>query len=241
MTHFYLTLTSNASLKTYPRNTVANYTNKLPSSVQLDGDWEVGLIEIMYPHRFMNVRDQWFRVHYRGESGRIISLKSGYYPTPESVIDELKEAVSQEAYDMGIVIDFCTAMPYPGRIITAKDDGPILIVSPLLRSLHWKDKLTTLENKILSLFVYCDVLEHVPVGDTLAPLLRCVVVHGTHDSEHVIERFVNPMYLPVQKKEFESLEINIRTDTGDPMPFVDGRSSVTLHFRRTSNPYFLSK
>jgi len=47
MTHFYLTLTSNASLQTYPRNTVANYTIKLPSSVQLDGDWEVGLIEIM--------------------------------------------------------------------------------------------------------------------------------------------------------------------------------------------------
>ena len=80
----------------------------------------------------------------------------------------------------------------------------------------------------------------MPVGDTLAPLLRPVVVRGK-PGDQISEKYINSMYLPVQKKSFDSIEINIMTDTGDPAPFVDGPSTVTLHFRRASNPYFLSK
>jgi len=58
--------------------------------------------------------------------------------------------------------------------------------------------------------VYCDILEHVQVGDGLAPLLRSVVVRGKH-GDQIGERFVNPMYLPIQKKSFDRIEINTRS------------------------------
>ena len=48
MTHFYMTLPSNASMKIYPNNTVAKYTTQLPTNIELDGEWEVALTEIMY-------------------------------------------------------------------------------------------------------------------------------------------------------------------------------------------------
>ena len=89
-----------------------------------------------------------------------------------------------------------------------------------------------------SLFVYCDLLERVIVGDTKAPLLRSLSVSGKHGNI-VREIYDKPMYVPVQKKHFESVEIDIRSDSGEPVSFVNGKSSVTLHFRMSKNPYFL--
>ena len=74
----------------------------------------------------------------------------------------------------------------------------------------------------------------------MAPLLRPVVVRGK-PGDQISEKYINSMYLPVQKKSFDSIEINIMTDTGSPVPFIDGRSMVLLHFRRSNNPYFLQK
>ena len=59
-------------------------------------------------------------------------------------------------------------------------------------------------------------------------------------SNDVMHRtFSNLVYVPVQKKQFDTIEVNIMTDTGEPMPFAPGKSTVLLHFRRSSNPYFL--
>ena len=84
MTHFYLTLPSNASMKIYPDNTVAKYTTQLPNNIELDGDWEVALTEIQYPHKFYNVKGEWFRIFNNFKWGRKVYIKDDYYPTVES-------------------------------------------------------------------------------------------------------------------------------------------------------------
>ena len=40
------------------------------------------------------------------------------------------------------------------------------------------------------------------------------------------------MYVPVQKKHFDTIEINIMTDTGDVVPFVHGKSVAVSEFKR---------
>ena len=42
----------------YPQNTVAQYTTKLNSSIELDGEWEVDLTEISFPFSIENVVDR---------------------------------------------------------------------------------------------------------------------------------------------------------------------------------------
>ena len=39
-----------------------------------------------------------------------------------------------------------------------------------------------IDRNFRSLYVYCDILKHIAVGDTKAPLLRSVSVTGTHGS-----------------------------------------------------------
>ena len=95
-----------------------------------------------------------------------------------------------------------------------------------------------LEGGLHALYVYCDLLECVPVGDAMAPLLGIVDAEGKL-GEVVKRSFEKPRYIPLQKKSFDSVEIFIRDAHGKPVAFENGRSTVTLHFRRAKASYFL--
>ena len=82
-----------------------------------------------------------------------------------------------------------------------------------------------------SLYVYSSVVEPRIVGDKIAPLLRIVPITGRH-GEMVAARFDHVQYMPVLSREFEAVEIEIRDDTGRPVPFERGKVTMTLHLRR---------
>jgi len=89
---------------------------------------------------------------------------------------------------------------------------------------------------IRNMFVYCDVVEHVIVGDFTAPLL-CIVQISLFDLRSAIMHTeVNtPLFVPVQKKSFDTIQIGIMTDTGEPVPFCDdsGKSHLVLKFKKS--------
>ena len=61
-----------------------------------------------------------------------------------------------------------------------------------------------------SLYVYCDAAEAIPVGDIKAPLLRVFDAAGNFgDTIHRL--YTTPQYVPISKKEFNLVEIDIRT------------------------------
>lgn len=91
------------------------------------------------------------------------------------------------------------------------------------------------------LYVYCDLLEQVIVGDTKASLLRIVNrVPDDHQLDGINHAVFDPItYVPLQKKFFDTIEILLMTDQGESMPFIDGKSIVVLEFRRAVHPYLL--
>ena len=95
--------------------------------------------------------------------------------------------------------------------------------SPYVAELH----------SITSIYVYCNIVQPQIVGNTMVPLLRTIPVSG--NSGYVIMKtFTNIQYVPVQTKSFEDIEILLRTDTGDPVPFEHGKVIATLYFRKQS-------
>jgi hypothetical protein len=84
---------------------------------------------------------------------------------------------------------------------------------------------------LYSMYVYCDVVAPQVVGNVNAPLLRVVNVQGSH-TDIVDKVFTNPHYVPVLKREFESIEINISDDAGVPVNFKYGKIFVKLHFKK---------
>lgn len=107
-----------------------------------------------------------------------------------------------------------------------------------MHMMMYSDRSVDIRAGINSVYVYCDALEHVPVGDTKAPLLRIVDARGL--ANHIIHAtFDTPRFIPLQKKQFDSIEIDIRDCFGENIPFESGEVVVILEFRRAQNPYFL--
>ena len=112
MSQFYITLPSNSSQTFFPDNTVTKYATQLQSAVSLDGEWEMGLSEIMFIKN-------WFNVHSKTDTNFVIkcephqiirqpdgttgyeglqyrfdlSIRFGLYETPESLVAEINNTI----------------------------------------------------------------------------------------------------------------------------------------------------
>ena len=247
----------------YPDNTVTRYKTHLSQPISLEGEWEVGLFEFEYQRTWYNVQEKDSKIRFdHMKDDKVVTEKIpipyGYYTNIEELTDRINTSFIVFGVDNGIA-----AMPQlrldklTRKISIHIFDGMRIFFSPGLGNILGynekedfinvygiPDTVLTLhdtyntEVNCQSLFVYCDILEQVIVGDTKAPLLRSLSVSGKHGNI-VREVFDKPMYVPIQKKHFESIDIDISSDFGEPVSFVNGKSSVTLHFRMSKNPYFL--
>ena len=177
-------------MKIYPANTVAKYTTKLPTSIELDGEWEVALTEIMYNNKWANVSGEWLRYYEGGSWSQKWYLPNGIY-TRKSLIDKVRELLKEAGDRWGHVklqvklqqdqvrAD-CIDVVNQGPPIRGFDMSPRLAEILGLQqydvgalgdggyTFGGQKMKSLLEPSVTSLFVYCDILEHVPVGDTLA-------------------------------------------------------------------------
>lgn len=101
---FYITLPCNASMDVYPDNRISNYKTRLARSMNLKGQWEVGLIEFYYPISWytFNEEDAAFIIntdpnilgyderHYKEDSDVIIYIKEKNLQNVSKVCNTLK-------------------------------------------------------------------------------------------------------------------------------------------------------
>ena len=92
-----------------------------------------------------------------------------------------------------------------------------------------------LSNAIPSvLFVYTDLCESHVTGDVQTPLLRVVPVDidKYEYGSMRLRTFASPKYVNLLKLNFDTIEIDIRDELGNNVPFDHGTLTVTLHFKR---------
>ena len=90
----------------------------------------------------------------------------------------------------------------------------------------------SLNRGVYALYVYSNICEYSLVGDTQVPLLRAVPLQSSKkygDVENTV--FINPMYVGLSANFIDSIEVDIRDDTGKSIAFEEGRTVVVLHFR----------
>ena len=93
------------------------------------------------------------------------------------------------------------------------------------------DWVADLKKGLNSLYVYCPLVEPRMVGDAQVPLLGIVPVEG-RDGE-IITRVFDPIqYCSLLQRRFQTVEIDIRDDTGSTVPFERGRVVLTFHCRK---------
>ncbi|GFU78988.1 uncharacterized protein TNCV_308291 [Trichonephila clavipes] len=79
-------------------------------------------------------------------------------------------------------------------------------------------------------YVYSDLISPQIVGDTQAPLLRIVRTKGK-DGETISQYYDRPQYLPLVRHSFQTIQSELRLNSGDFVPFERGKVIIVLHFR----------
>ena len=245
---FYLTLPSNSSLEYFPDNTLTHFITKLPRTIDLDGGWEVGLAEIQYPHTWYNVRenDGWMVILDRTNTSdfRKFKVSEGYYPTPQALVKAINDAIKEADPEKRVRLEYNRITEKVS--VRLEENISFFLKGSMQRLLgldgeHHQEyaeagQVIDMNQGFYSLYVYCNLIEPRVVGDSHVPLLRIVPVQGKH-TDLVTRFFQKVYYLPLQQKCFETVEIYIRDDTGQKVPFERGKVVVTLHFRKRR--YFL--
>lgn len=240
----------------YPDNTLAHYNTRLAAPVDLQGEWEVGLAEVSYPLSWYNVRRgeimEWrIRVGPRPDQHISFALVPGVYTTPNILLGKMKELMMHErlhdlveirldpiSQKVHIYVQGGSTEVYFSPVL-----GELLGLGPKVTDVYLRAGAYTgtytldLNIGFYSLYIYCDLVRARPIGDVMAPLLRSVPIKkaNTTDRDATNIRndvFPNVYFLPMQKKNFQVVEIDIRDDTGNRVPFESGKVEVTLVFRK---------
>lgn len=178
-----------------------------------------------------------------------IKLKTGDYANIQELLDHINTQEHAIAYGVKFTIE--NSYNKFVEVSMGSDVGKIKLSPTLALQLGFDPNESTLEGESVNksirspnirlglpshMYVYCDLVEPQMVGDTVAPLLKIVnisttsYVYGLHNSTS----FLDPHYVPVMYRSFDSVEIDLRDSTGRHLPFHFGTSCVKLHFRKVA-------
>ena len=247
---FYVTLPSNSSLSYYPDNTIANYRTKLPRPIHINSPYEVALTEIHYPLSWpqYSKEDAWIRERYRNRNGHlqvpILVMSTGRFDSLTELTEEitrrfkkLKEPephpiISYNRITNRVLVQasYPTEIMFKGglaRMLGFKPNvySQIGTISPLEAPLPADSQAG-----VYSMYVYSDVVQHQTVGDHYVPLMRVVQIEDA-PKKFVTTVFTRPHYLRVSKNHLDTIEVAVKNDQNENIPFTYGKVIVVLHFR----------
>lgn len=250
---FYLTLLSNSSSSYYTDNTTANFLTKLPRTIKLEGEWVVGIVEFQYPCSMYNVQEHENIIYIKkkiavstAEKYKNIEVKTHIPATSYDNIDQLLQALNENP-QLKNKVKFRQDTITKLVGLTTNDEIISITTSPILSlQLGFKPRSNFKEISIgkhpanlylglpSQIFVYTDIIQPQVVGDVITSLLRIIPLDPTKFiyGAYKMHVFSPAHYVPVLRREFDTLEIDIRSTTGARIPFQFGSSCVKLHFQR---------
>lgn len=257
----HITLISNAekSFYLYPTNTVANFTTQLYQPFSLEGDWEIALTEIIFPISFYSVEKDKFGIMIQNkeqivpnlvitetadgkqflDGNSINFLPHGNYKTIQQLINAIHSIPEVAEAKFKLIhhelTGYVEAINKGSCTVTfTKDLARALGFTPFAKYTNgYGTNPANLHINIpQQVFVYCDIAEPQFVGDGASKLLRNVGIPDvTKFGEIYTKTYSNPHYIPILKKNFSSIEVQLKSSTDEFVPFQFGPSSVKVHIR----------
>ena len=238
---FYLTLPSNASFNVFPDNKATHFKVKLAKPVHLQGSWEVALVEVHYPNTWQNVDAKSnkfsFTTPYNTFEGE---LPVGHYKEVDDILDALRDEMDMND-DLLLRYNKRTksiqVKAHEG--FSVKFEGGLAHVLGFRPDVDLKNACTSdyeidLSKGVYSMYMYTNMVSPQLVGDAYVPLLKIIGINKQRYGEVVSKEYNSPHYLPVETKEFDTVEVYITDDTGTPFSFAWGKVIAKVHFRRVA-------
>ena len=249
MSDFYVVLPSNASYNEFPNNKLHSYKVKVPRLLPNSGRWVVGLSEIQFPSTWYNVIGGFITVRWRADGTAIkFELPDGFYESITALMTVIKKIVNNAKINEKVVFYYDEIR---NRVLLKVREsngfgigfsanlanilGFIRTTGELYTEGIYIEKPADINDGLTALYVYTDVVEKRLVGDSMVPLLRVVPTEPSRTKyQHKWIQFKNIEYVPAVSTNTDTVELNIRRDDGDIIPFDFGKVVVTLHFKKQS-------
>jgi hypothetical protein len=242
MKHFSVVLPSDSSMNYFPTNTVARYKTKLLHPICDEYDYEVALTELIYPMNYNNfiTKEPLVIIHTAEDVENRWELSSGYFKNEDVLADymnkeyqkiyggELKPFFAYDKLAKQMRFEFTGAPCDRSKTRVPKSAGLNEAFMDRFGLFNQGGSFELGGQRLM--YVYCNIVSPYLVGDVQVPLLRVIAPKGERD-EMITLAFNKPYYLPVAQRRFDTIEINITDELGEPMPFTGGKSVSILHFR----------
>ncbi|KAF7644741.1 hypothetical protein LDENG_00216670 [Lucifuga dentata] len=170
---FYVTLPSNASKDVFKNNTSSSYTVDLAKAIELNGEWVVGLCEVIYPHSWYTLpRDlSYFELNKTMDEPQPLVIQKfgwgGYYDKPKELLEQIIPYLRKynptvdASYNVTKCIDFKGSGQYKIRVC-----APLTYMLGLKDGEWWNLSHRSapypcdLKTGIYNLFVYTDIIQY---------------------------------------------------------------------------------
>ncbi|EGT39945.1 hypothetical protein CAEBREN_32589 [Caenorhabditis brenneri] len=106
-------------------------------------------------------------------------------------------------------------------------------VDPIVRKSQKAEKKIDYFGNVSTLYLYCDVVDPIIVGNTKSALLSVIPCQGAY-GEMIHHTVTHPRYLPLVKSTIDSIRVDFLTEFGEPINFNWGSTIVVLHFKQRS-------
>ena len=99
-------MVSNASSQVYPQNTMASFTNFLPDKIELDGSWEVALVEVSYPGICYNIERGLTTSHYDEKLKNVFAIPPAVFNSMDEFANRLTDTLKKARHPKNLDLQF---------------------------------------------------------------------------------------------------------------------------------------
>ncbi|EFP08692.1 hypothetical protein CRE_19840 [Caenorhabditis remanei] len=249
MSDFYITLVSNA----HANSSISNFNTQLPRTINMDREFEVGLVSIIYPSSHdliseMPEENGWNEnefVVWLKNTPLKCSVPNCTFSTPNELAEilnyTLAQRIDKEFNKTNTKIDMFTYQPLFKRILVKSPENVTQVHfsarlsyfighDRIIKTFPTLGKYSTYSGSDL-MYVYSEnLVEPQTVSHMKVPLLK-VINMNTGDGANIEQSFTKPLYVRVRPSEVSKIGIQIKNDRDHFIPFNSGKIVIVLHFR----------
>ncbi len=236
----------------HPKSAVIELNEALRRVFQLPSRFLVnaGEHQLLKPHLDSNVQEaeEWSMIIYgaalvktitypkKDELLKSVQFKSEKMDTIKDLVVKLNESSTSSSYRFTYNEETKRL-----RLVVAAERQ--VVMDPVLTTVlgFQKSNWTTgsyegsakpvLDRAINYLYIYCNIADYVHVGGVESPLLRAMPFHQGKRSL-ISKEFINPNFVPLNRILINRIDIEIRDEAGELVPFHDAKTIITLRLRR---------
>ena len=202
------------------------------------GEMAIDVMELKEGHQYVLMG---YKKRYPPPMREIKPIKAGYYYTAEELCDEMNRVLDgKAAFEVEMVgKDKFFKIAVKAKVELEMRNGLHYILGfkkLILKGKMKADVKSDLIRGSFAMFIYCDIVDNIMVGDEETPLLRTVHLPTTKRGETVNQSFKSGYYMQLTKSYMNYIEVDVRSDSGEPFPFSKHvKMLLTLHFKRDKN------